>query len=92
MPGNRSTHLPHVSGGIAAVPSSGSLVVNTGLRNVQAITATLVQDASANVAGVSIELSDPVAGHVQATIKTWEDDGTTAGSSAANVSWIALGK
>ena len=92
MSGNKSTHLPHVSGGIQAVPSTGSVVIDTGLRNVQGFSATLAQDAVATAASVSFELADAEAGHVKATLKTWAADGATAGSTAANVGWIALGK
>ena len=94
MPTPQSTHLPHVSGDIVTVPAAtGTLVVNTGLRNVQAITATLRQDAGTNAAAdVSISVADAVAGRVKATIKVWKADGTTAASVAAKVSWIALGK
>lgn len=93
MPGNQSTHLPYVSGGIAAVPAAtGTLIVDTGLRNVQAVTAALVQDSVANAAAVTVSIAAAVGGKVKITLKTWKADGATAASVLANVSWIALGK
>lgn len=88
-----STHLPQVSGGIVTVPAaSGTLIVDTGLRNLQTFVCTLAEDADAAVAGVTWETVAQTDGTKKVTIKTWEDDGTTAGSGAHLVSWFALGK
>ena len=92
MPGNKSTHIPAYAGGIETVPSSGSVVVDTGLREVQGGAAALAEDSVATAAGVSIAFAAPVGGSVKATIKTWAADGSTAGSTAAKVGWTALGK
>jgi len=89
----QSKHLPETSGGIVTVPAAtGTLVIDTGLRDMMSFACSLAQDASADVAGVSWETIAQVPGGTQkVTLKTWEDDGTTAGSAAASVSWIALG-
>ncbi len=87
-----STHLPHVSGAIVTVPSGGSLIVDTGLRNLQTFVCSLAEDADAAVAGVSWERVTQIDGTQKVTIKTWEDDGTTTGSGAHLISWLALGK
>ncbi len=56
-------------------------------------TCSLAQDAAAGAAGVSWEEVTQIPGTTKkVTLKTWEDDGTTAGSTAALVSWLALGK
>lgn len=90
MSENRSTHLPAVAGGIETV--TGTLVIDTGLREVQAIAHGLAQDAVATAASTSVTLAAAVGGRVKATLKVWKADGATAGDTAAKVSWIALGK
>jgi len=89
----QSKHLPETSGAIETVPAaSGTLTIDTGLRDMMSFSCSLAQDAGAAVAGVSWETIAQVPGGTQkVTLKTWEDDGTTAGSAAALVSWIALG-
>jgi hypothetical protein len=89
----RSTHIPEYAGGVATVPASGSLEVETGLRNVQAVSAVLAEDSVATAAAVSVEIGDPPqGGNQKITLKTWAADGATAGSTVAKVSWMALGK
>lgn len=91
--GNVSTHIPEFSGNIETVPAAGTLVVDTGLKEVQAISATLLTDSVATAAAVTVSLAARSGGGtVQATLKTWNADGATAGSTAASVSWMALGK
>ena len=89
-----STHIPGLSGAFATVPAAtGTLVVDTGLQELQSFCVSLAEDQDADVAGVSWEPVAAVAGTTRkVTIKTWEDDGTTAGSTAALVSWIAMGR
>jgi len=89
----KSTHIPEFAGDITEVPAAGSVVVDSGLREVQAATCSLAQDSVATAAAASIEVGSPRAGStVLLTIKTWAADGATAGSTAANVGWMALGK
>ncbi len=89
-----STHLPQIHGGIATIPAAtGTLVVDTGLRNLQSLTCSLAEDAAATAATVSWELVTQVAGTTRkATLKTWAANGIAAGSTAAKVSWKAIGK
>lgn len=87
----RSTHIPAFSGTIEAV--TGTLVVDTGLREVQSITASLAEDSVSDGAGVSIEPMAVVGGAtVKATISVWAADGTTPSSTETNVGWMALGR
>lgn len=89
----KSTHIPEFAGDEVTVPTAGSLVVDSGIREIQSATATLSQDAVANAASVSIEVGDaPAGGNHPLTIKTWKADGATAGSVTAKVMWMALGK
>lgn len=94
MPAPLSTHLPRLVGAVATVPAaSGTLIVDTGLRDLQTLVCTLAQDAVGTAATVSWELVTQVAGTTRkVTLKTWDEDGATAGSTAARVTWIALGK
>jgi len=93
MSGTKSTHLPEVAGNIELVPSTGSLIVDTGLRNVQAFGVTLAQAAVADAASVAGILGDPLPGGSQKlTINVVKADGVTLGSVAAKVSWFAIGK
>ncbi len=90
----KSTHVPEMTGSLGeTVPAAtGTLIIDTGLRNLIGFTCSLAEDADAAVAGCSWELVTQVAGTTQkVTLKTWEDDGTSAGSGAHNVSWIAIG-
>lgn len=89
-----SKHMPEVSGSLGAtVPAAtGTLIVDTGLRTLMGFTCSLAQDAAAGASSVSWETVTQVAGGTKkVTLKTWEDDGVTAGSTAALVSWIAIG-
>lgn len=88
-----SAHYPEISGGIASLPSSGTLIVDTLLRDLQSLTCSLAQDAVTNAASVSWELVTQVAGTTRkVTLKAWKTDGSTAASVAAKVSWLAIGK
>ena len=91
MPDPLSTHLPQVSGGITAA-FTATLIVDTKLRDLQSFTCSLAEDAEANAASVSWELVTQEAGTTRkVTVKTWKEDGATAGSAAAAVSWLAIG-
>lgn len=88
---NRSPHLPEVSGNISAV--TGTLVVDTGHKEIQTLVASLAEDSVSDAAGVSIEQAARVAGAtIKATISVWAADGTTASTTATNVGWLSLGK
>lgn len=92
MPAPLSTHLPQVSGATTA-EITGTLIVDTKLRNLQSFSCVLAEDAEANAASVSWALVTQTAGTTRkVTIKVWKSDGATAGSAAAKVSWIAIGK
>jgi hypothetical protein len=92
MPAPLSTHLPQVSGGTTAA-FTGTLVVDTGLRDLQSFACSLAQDAVANASSVSYALVSQVAGTTRkVTIKAWKADGATAASVSAIASWLAIGK
>ena len=87
-----STHIPQMSGGITEA-FTGTLIVDTGLRDLQSFTCSLAQDAVANASSVSWELVTQAAGTTRkVTIKAWKADGATAASVSAISSWNALGK
>lgn len=89
----KSTHIPEFAGDVVTVPAAGVLIVETQLRNIQSAVATLAEDSVATAAAVSVEIGDPPqGGNQKLTLKTWAADGATAGSTAAKVSWMALGK
>lgn len=95
MPEPMSTHIPSMSGAIESI--TGSLVVDTGLRNVQTFVASL--NASAVAANeesiVHWSLNTLVGGETQKVTIYVKKGGTNhgdAGDSAVNVSWLALGK
>ena len=94
MPEPMHPSLPGVTGDISTVPAAtGTLVVDTGLMDVQSFSAGLAQDSVATAAGVSWEFVAEVPGTTRkVTLKTWAADGATAGSTAAKVSWIAMGR
>jgi hypothetical protein len=91
---NRSQHLVGVSGGIEAV--TGTLTVDTGLKDVQSIVATQLTDAAANEEGiVTVTLVEPSdGGNYKATLKVWKHGTASgdAGDSAVDVSWMAFGR
>lgn len=87
----RSTHLPEVAGGVVEV--TGSLVIDTQLREVQTFSVTLATQASATEAIVDGVLGEIVAGGNQKmTLEVFAADGATPGASAVNVAWLAVGK
>lgn len=87
----RSTHLPEVSGDVVAV--TGSLIVDTRLREVQSFSVALAQQASATEAIVDAVLGEIEPGGTQKlTIEVFAADGATPGAAAANVAWMAFGK
>lgn len=88
-----SKHLPEVSGALdALVPATGTLVVDTGLRDMAMFTCALAQDSVATAASVSWEkVAQEPGGTQKVTLKTWAADGAAAGSTAALVSWTAIG-
>lgn len=94
MPKNvnpKSTHLPELAGAIEVV--TGSLIVDTGLRNVQSFAVSLAQASTATEAGAAGALAyPPVGGHQQLAISVVAADGATPGVNPVKVSWMALGK
>jgi len=91
---NANKFYPAMAGGQVSVPTTGSVVVQTGIQALHYFSASLVSDPVANAAHVSVS---PVArvpgdGGAKLLIKSWKSDGVTAGSVAANVSWSAFGK
>ena len=89
-----STHLPAVSGGLSTVPAAtGTLIVDTGLMDLQTFVCSMAQNSVGTASTCSWELITQVAGTTRkVTLKTWDEDGATAGTTAAKVTWIALGK
>ena len=89
-----STHIPGLAGDVVAV--TGTLIVDTGLRNMQSCCANLQAAAmTANEeATVSWEELPQLPGStVKVKLYVWKG-GTASGSagdSAVNVSWIAMG-
>ena len=87
----RSNHLPEVAGAIETV--TGSLIVETGLRNVQSFTVSLAQTPTATETVVAGILGEVLPGSDQKmTLKVMHADGTTPSASPAKVSWTAIGK
>lgn len=87
----KSTHIPEYAGDVVEV--TGSLIVDTGLREVQAFSATLAAQSSATEAIVDAVLGAIEPGGTQKlTLEVFAVDGTTPGASAVKVAWMALGK
>jgi hypothetical protein len=90
----KSTHVPEMSGGIAEV--TGELIIDTELRELQTVVATLATAVVANEeSDVAVELLPQTAGATQKVKLLVTKGGTnhaTAGDSAVNVHWLALGK
>ena len=92
MPAPLNTHMPQVSGGTTA-EFTATLIVDTGLRDLQSFACSLAEDAEDNAASVTYALVAQTAGTTRkVTLKTWKGNGSTAGSAAAKVSWIAIGE
>lgn len=83
----RSRHLPEVAGAIEEV--TGSLVVDTQLREVQSFNVTLAAMSTATEAVVSAVM-DPETRKM--TIYVMAPDGVTPGVNPVKVAWLALGK
>lgn len=97
MPANEnlSKHIPGMSGGKVSV--TGTLTVDTGLRNIRSAVACLGTDAVANEeATVTVKRVAQVRGepgNAKIILKVWKG-GTasgTAGDSAVDVEWLAIG-
>lgn len=87
----RSTHLPEVSGDVVEV--TGSLIVDTGLREVQSFSVALGTQSTATDAIVDGVLGPIVPGGTQKlTLEVFAVDGVTPGVTAVNVAWMAFGK
>lgn len=90
----KNPYYPGISGGIEDV--TGELIVDTGLMEVFAISATLLTAVAANEeSDVAIELQDAVAGTTRKAKILVTKGGTnhaTAGDSAVSVSWMAIGR
>lgn len=90
MPAPLSPHIPGVAG--AQVSVTGTLVVDTGLRNVRTHGANLGQAAVAASSYANSVLTQGVAGKpATLSVQVREDDGTTISSAVAIVSWWAIG-
>lgn len=87
-----STHLPETAGAIETV--TGTLTVDTGLREVQSFNATLNQAATATEAFASATLQPQTPGGTQKLLlQVWSAATTPlAGVNPVSVSWQALGK
>lgn len=87
-----SKHIPEVAGSVGdLVPAAGTLIIDTGLRELIGFSCSLAEDAASTAASVSWELVALVPGGTQkVTLKLWESD-ATVGTTAAKVSWTALG-
>lgn len=85
-----STHLPETAGGIAAV--TGELIIETGLRKVRTVTATLGAVPTATEALVACTL-EPVqpGGKRKAKLMVYAADGITPGVAETPVHWHAIG-
>lgn len=87
----KSTHIPEYAGDMVDV--TGSLIVDTGLREVQSFSVTLAAQASATEAIVDGVLGAIEPGGTQKlTLEVFAEDGATPGASAVKVAWMALGK
>jgi hypothetical protein len=87
----KSTHIPEYAGEVVEVTES--LIVDTGLREVQSFSVTLASQASATEAIVNGVLGPIIPGGTQIlTLEVFAQDGATPGASAVNVAWMALGK
>ncbi len=86
-----SKHLPEVAGNIETV--TGTLVVDTGLRDVRTFGANLNQATGADSAIANAVLTKGTGGqNDKLSIQVREDDTTTISSAAASVSWWAIGE
>lgn len=83
----RSRHLPEVAGAIEEV--TGTLVVETYLREVQSFSVTLAATPTATEASVAAVLDAETR---KLTISVVAADGVTPGVAAVKVAWLALGK
>lgn len=83
----KSTHIPAMAGDLETF--TGSLVIDTGLREVQSFQVTLAQAPVANAASVAGVLSDDKRTLTLLAVKA---DGVTAASVSSLVAWLALGK
>lgn len=87
----KSTHIPEFAGDVVEV--TGTLIVDTGLREVQAFSATLATQSTATAAIVDAVLGAVKPGGTQSiTLEVFAADGATPGAAAVKVSWMALGK
>lgn len=90
MPTNEkpnSTHLPEVAGAIETF--TGSLVVDTGLREVQSFMVTMAKAPAAAAATPAGILS---ADKRTLTLKVVKADGVTQADAETDVAWVAFGK
>jgi hypothetical protein len=70
----------------------GSLIVQTGLRNVEAVVATIGEDAAAGIADVTAEIRNQATYPGQIILKVWHGAATPiASTETVTVSWIAYG-
>lgn len=95
MTGKKSPHTPLFAGGIESV--TGSLEVDTGLRDIQTATVSMINTITADEEGIPSwkKTGGPgVDGRKTAhiTIYVWKHGANSgvAGDSAVDVSWIAL--
>jgi len=90
MTAPKSPHIPEVAGAIATV--TGTLLVDTGLREIQSFSVSLAQATGTATAVVTAVVQAVAAGQTaKLLLQAWEDDTTTASSAAAQVAWLAIG-
>lgn len=88
-----STHIPGIAHGLEAV--TGSAIIDTGLRNLEGFSACIQGTVAANeesiVSFVPIAQSAGETAKVTVYVYKGGTAHATAGDSAVNVSWIAIG-
>lgn len=91
---SKSTHLPGIAGAMS-VSVTGSVTIDTGMRDLVSFTATQMTDVAANEeSGITFVLVDQDPGTTRKVIVKSTKGGTahaTAGDSAVLFSWIAIG-
>lgn len=91
-----STHIPGAAGDVEVVVT-GTLIVNTGLREILTYGACLAEDAAISGDVVSVTLTKASAGKMATlTLKVWKrtaagDCTPIAATAAKKVTWFATG-
>jgi hypothetical protein len=94
MPAPQNQYVPGNTHGEVTVPATGSVQVDTGMKDLTTATVSIAQASVATAAGITWERVARVKGDGTAKIliKSWAADGLTAGSSAMKASWSAWGR